>query len=413
MTDNYLFAKAVDYPNLSYKDVISEILHHGQEVSPRGQKTWELQPYIHKINNPLKSLCSVPGRKANPFFNMAENMWILGGHGDSEWICSFNNKLLEFQGDEGHSDFNAPYGRRIRFYNKHREGITKATPYTNHDVSKMPKIDQLLHCYESIKKDAFTRQAVVTLWNPVLDYHLNITKDRPCNTTIYFKVRDGKLNMTVSNRSNDVHLGLYGVNFVQFSCIQMFLKAGFPDMLTGHYVHISDSLHIYANSEHTKRVLESQYFFDVYEYVDPFELTNQYMKKYYETKYNEKDKDIGISEIMIIPDKIISENVKSRQENSLDRYYFCGSDYEKACALYLHVYDNHKKKQYSRTLEHLSTVSDAGLKDYVICGLEFLCRNEAFTNTFSKDMIEDFLVKSSLKLDTQAKNSVLRYLYGH
>jgi hypothetical protein len=73
----------------------------------------------------------------------------------------------------------------------------------------------------------------------------NATKDLPCNTHIYFKVRDGLLNMTVCCRSNDIIWGAYGANAVHFSVLQEYVAArvGVP---VGSYTQLSDSYHAYT-----------------------------------------------------------------------------------------------------------------------------------------------------------------------
>lgn len=400
------------YPNKSYKQVISKILQNGQKVSPRGKGTIELQPVVHNVLEPQKRLCSVPGRKANPFFNMAENMWILGGHGEHEWVCSFNNKLKEYQLDEGFNDFNAPYGRRIRFANRHRSGQThvQINPYNSVDIRRMPIVDQLFHCYMSLKKDQFSRQAVISLWNPVFDYFMSETKDRPCNTTIYFKIRDNKLCMTVCNRSNDVHLGLYGVNFVQFSHIQEFLAASL-NIEIGHYIHLSDSLHIYDDSEITNRILESKYEFDVYDYVEPYILTFNEIKRTYE-KFG--DNDVNLGSFLIIADEVYSESLKFRESN-LDinyKFSFCKSNYARGCAEFLFAYDFYKAGKYNESINMLEKSYNRGFKDWVICGLEFINRSEKFkefleTNGADIDM---FILP---KFDINQAKSILHYIHNH
>ena len=50
-----------------------------------------------------------------------------------------------------------------------------------------------------------------------------LREEIPCNTAIYFKVREGKLNMTVSNRSNDVIWGTFGANVVHMSILQEYV----------------------------------------------------------------------------------------------------------------------------------------------------------------------------------------------
>ncbi len=416
-----------DYPNQLYKGVVRHIMEYGEKVSPRGKLTHEIQPGCHTLYTPAKKLSSTPGRRANPFFSMAESLWIIAGRGDSEWVSTFNNKLNEFQLDEGHTDYNAPYGRRIRFANKHRNEELTLNKVVFFNMKKIPQVDQLLHCYLSLKKDPDSRQAVVSLWNPLMDYVLHETKDRPCNTTIYFKIRNNKLNMTVCNRSNDVHLGLYGVNFVQFSRIQEFMAASL-NVGIGTYTHLSDSLHIYDDSQHTKNILESKYDFDIYKFVEPKFLTHELFKNEYkgyhlgghivEPKYFEPN----LNDFLSIADQVIDESINFRKNGVSLIARFCKTEYALNCYRYLTAYDYYKEKKYEECLEVLKNVFEYGFKDWAILGLEFCMRNIEFRNHFKTNLedpdqmfdpsnkIYEFIAKS---FEPSVASHVLQFLHNH
>jgi thymidylate synthase len=406
-------------PNKTYIDVLKLLKNEGLIVSPRGQETKELQPFIHHIAHADRRLCSVPGRKANPFFNMAENMWILDGAGDHEWVCSFNNKLKEYQLDNDQTDFNAPYGRRIRFYNRHRKGedisINPYVKVSTNAIATMAQIDQLHHCYLSLRKDPFSRQAVVSLWNPLFDNFYHETKDRPCNTTIYFKIRDNRLNMTVCNRSNDIHLGLYGVNFVQFTHIQEFMAAALGVGL-GQYVHISDSLHYYTSSEHTENILKSSYEFDVYDFVSTRKLSRSDLSL----------DDPNLGDYLGIASQVISESKVFKSELSMIngevnpkdflkiQFRYAQSEFARTYFAYLASYDLFKKGFYNQALLMLKAVFDFGLQDWAVCGLEFFCRKQNFRqfleteNKLIKDIVGLWFPNNQRSID-----AVTRFCNDH
>lgn len=405
-----------EWPNKSYKDAIRHIVREGHIVAPRGQNTFEIQPGIHEILRPQNRLCSMPGRRANPFFNMAENMWILAGKGDAEWICSFNSKLGEYQLDPGKPEFNAPYGRRIRFANRHREPSLRLTPYNETKIQALPCVDQIFHCYQSLKKDPSSRQAVISLWNPIFDYFLVETKDRPCNTTVYFKIRDGALCMTVCNRSNDLHLGLYGVNFVQFSALQEFMAAAL-NVKMGHYVHVSDSLHIYETSDHTQNILQADYDFDVYAFTTPRILTHVEVKQHMEGLGF--GTDFGVASFFAIPDQVISDSMEFRKsgmqvtetfrDDKVYKHAWCRLTYAQACARYLFAYDLYKAGQYDKAFWMLEDVFDNGFRDWVLCGLEFMCRKTAFLESQGV-AVTDFI---ETRYDQPDAKRILHYFQNH
>jgi hypothetical protein len=72
-----------------------------------------------------------------------------------------------------------------------------------------------------------------------------------CNTQVYLKVRQGKLIATVTCRSNDMILGAYGANAVEFAFLQAYVAArlGLP---MGCLTQVSDSLHVYTQPLHGK-----------------------------------------------------------------------------------------------------------------------------------------------------------------
>lgn len=74
---------------------------------------------------------------------------------------------------------------------------------------------------------------------------MNGGKDVPCNTHAYFQVQDGRLNMTVCNRSNDVVWGTYGANAVHFSILQEYV-ASMVGVGMGTYVQFSNNYHLYS-----------------------------------------------------------------------------------------------------------------------------------------------------------------------
>ncbi|MGD0511486.1 MAG: thymidylate synthase, partial [Candidatus Micrarchaeaceae archaeon] len=87
-------------------------------------------------------------------------------------------------------------------------------------------------------------------------------KDVPCNTHAYFDCLDGRLNMTVCCRSNDILWGAYGANAVHFSMLLEFMAAA-VGIDVGVYRQFSNNYHLYTdvvplNKMHTLAV-DSEY----------------------------------------------------------------------------------------------------------------------------------------------------------
>lgn len=233
-------------PTKLYYVSLMKLVEEGYSCSPRGKLIKELRPSCFEFENPYNRVTFLGARRINPFFQVAESLWILSGRADVEWLCKFNANMKSFS-DDGHW-FNAPYGERIRSWGKN----------SAHNIIINP-VDQLTDAYIKLLNDKDTRQAVIVISNPSFDNSrytiVEQGKDIACNLVITFKIRDNKLNMTVFNRSNDESWGVFGANLCQFTTIQEVLlswlknsgKPEFVDLEIGTYCQITDSLHIYLD----------------------------------------------------------------------------------------------------------------------------------------------------------------------
>ena len=192
-----------------------------EEDSRNGPVLVAPEPVITTYLEPKQRVLFSVVRNANPFFHFFESLWMLAGRADVAFLTRFNKRMAEYS-DDGTSFYGA-YGWRWR------NGANG---------------DQLQGIVDVLKKDPQSRRAVLAMWN---SEDLGVaTKDLPCNTHVYFDLREGKLNMTVCNRSNDVWWGAYGANVVHFSYLQEYLacKLGAP---VGVYRQFSNNYHVYTN----------------------------------------------------------------------------------------------------------------------------------------------------------------------
>lgn len=248
-------------PTKLYYDAVQELLKNGGECSPRGKLIKELRPVMIGFQNPYNRVTFLGSRRVNPFFQLAESLWIVSGRADVRWLTKFNANMSNFS-DDG-VWFNAPYGERIRAWNKN----------ALHGVIINP-IDQMLDAYNKLLADKDTRQAVVVISNPMFDnYRYTVGekgKDIACNLIFTFKIRNDKLDITVFNRSNDAHWGLWGANLCQFSTIQEVMlnwlkNSGadeFANLELGTYTQMTDSLHIYLDDYGAKCTTDVQKYYE-------------------------------------------------------------------------------------------------------------------------------------------------------
>jgi thymidylate synthase len=86
-----------------------------------------------------------------------------------------------------------------------------------------------------------TRQAAISIYD-AKEWE-SYTNDTPCTYAVQFTVLDGKLNMSVVMRSNDLWYGFCNDQY-QFSSLQM-LVAKETGYKMGTYYHFAHNLHLY------------------------------------------------------------------------------------------------------------------------------------------------------------------------
>jgi thymidylate synthase len=157
---------------------------------------------------------------------------MLAGRKDVAWLVRFNQRMATYS-DDGEV-FNAAYGYRWR-------------EQFDLEAAHGEKLrDQLSAIVRLLRKDPDSRRAVLQIWDAEADLGMP-SKDIACNTQAMFKVRAGRLNITVTNRSNDIVWGCYGANAVQFSMLLEYMAARIG-VEPGQYRQISDSFHAYHDT---------------------------------------------------------------------------------------------------------------------------------------------------------------------
>ena len=209
---------------------------YGVENSSRNGPVIEFPtPVTTCYSDPCERVLFIPERDANPFFHLLESIWMLVGRNDVGFLTHYVSTMINYS-DDGKT-FNGAYGYRWR---------------------KHFGVDQISALIERLKEDHNSRRAVIAMYDPTCDSNYN-GKDTPCNTTIYFWIREGKLNMTVCNRSNDAILGAYGANAVHMSILQEYVAAS-VGVGVGTYYQMSNNLHFYTEMNPLyKRLIDSNF----------------------------------------------------------------------------------------------------------------------------------------------------------
>lgn len=203
----------------------------GELRDSRNGPTLEImEPTIVTYQRPDERVLFSPERDANPFFHLFESLWMLAGRADVAFLDEYNKGMAQYS-DDGIS-FNAPYGYRLR----HAFGY-----------------DQLDTIIRKLRANPDDRRMVLQIHDPSDYSERNDSKDHACNLSIVPRVRHGKLDWTVFNRSNDYVFGMTGANVVHMSIIHEYVArmAGYE---LGSYSQISNCLHAYTENPVWKRV---------------------------------------------------------------------------------------------------------------------------------------------------------------
>lgn len=194
-----------------------------------------------EYSNPWERVVFWPTRDANPYFHLFESLWMLAGRRDLAPLVQYTKQMSTYS-DDGYQVNGSAYGYRWRRY-----------------FSR----DQLVIVARRLRENPDDRRSVLQMWSAIEDLDSN-SKDVPCNLTATVQ-RDleGRLELTVFCRSNDIVFGAYGANAVHFSVVQEYLAAmiGCP---IGTYEQISVNYHIYDDWNEKLKDLPRQSYDDPY-----------------------------------------------------------------------------------------------------------------------------------------------------
>jgi thymidylate synthase len=205
-------------------NIYKDLHFRGNKYSPRGMKTLEIENYQF-TGDPRFKICNFRERKISLKYLVKELLWYLSGDRNNESIVEAS-KFWETIKNKEKPFWNSNYGYNI---------------FAQH---------QFEYCYNQLIEDKDTRQAVIIINSS--NVMMSDTKDKICTYAISFRIRDNKLNMSVSMRSNDFIIGTQ-IDYFQFSIIQEMLftllkSIHYPDLKLGTYTHKADSFHIYERN---------------------------------------------------------------------------------------------------------------------------------------------------------------------
>lgn len=330
---------------LEVKNAQEALLKGMKLLSSEGVRRQSRAGDVLVLNEPVTTVYEKPTervlfwaeRDANPFFHFMEGLWMLSGRNDVAWISQFSSGISRFS-DDGIS-FHGAYGYR----------------WVNHFVQKADEdlylpFNQLSVIADMLRNNPDERRCVLQMWDPESDLG-HKGKDVPCNTEIFFKIGlDGRLNMTVINRSNDIIWGAYGANVVHMSMLQEFLAA-WVGVSVGRYWQVSNDWHGYVDVyDKHKEVMEAEPYNPYTEgEVEPYQMVNSPVGKWVEELlvFIEEGPVLGFQDRFFrrvaspiwkswFAWRLTEGTVKERVEAALEEISHCkASDWRKACEEWL------------------------------------------------------------------------------
>lgn len=203
--------------NWDYVRVCQQVLGLGEKTAPRGQVTYEIQGATIVVSDPANCLPVDTTRGANLAIGAAEALQLIGGVSHPELMVRITRNFAQFR-DGG--IYHGAYGPRTRM--------------------------QFAHALRRLKGDRDTRQAVVTIWDPMHDLLQDGMRDVPCTVMFQFFIRNDQLILHTTMRSNDVWWGL-AYDVFQFTQLQLTM-ANLLGIPAGKYFHHVNSLHVYGRN---------------------------------------------------------------------------------------------------------------------------------------------------------------------
>lgn len=208
------------------------------ELKVRGLTTKEVTRFCLTILNPYDRIVNCANRRISMRYLIGELAWYLRGSDRTDEIA-FYSKFWNKISDDGKTA-NSAYGKRL--FLEQAGGGTRT---------------QLGYVIDELKRDTNSRKAVMVIYDKTDSYQ---SKDNPCTLSLQFMIRNNRLDLITTMRSNDLYFGLcYDIPF--FTTLQEmvleFVSWQEPELQMGHYFHNVGSMHIYEKDfETATKVME-------------------------------------------------------------------------------------------------------------------------------------------------------------
>lgn len=226
-----------------FEDVLEDLFYNPDFItSPRGMEVKEIRDCSMEIENPMLNIYTNKYRSSPLKYIAAEILCYFSGTNNPTYIENHASLWKFLHNPDG--TVNSLYGNLL-FVNKNEHGLT-----------------QYQWVIESLKRDKDSRQAFMHFNRP--DHQWFGNKDQVCTLQAIFHIRDNKLYMTITMRSNDIIYG-FMTDWAFFSVLHyhvfLHMKNHYPELKMGSYTHISHSMHLYEKHyDLVKNMVHEPYF---------------------------------------------------------------------------------------------------------------------------------------------------------
>ena len=339
---------------------LRELKSYGSDVTVRGMHTKEILGHTFTVYNPVNRFTILPFRKCNPFAQIAETMWMIAGRDDLDWLELYIPQCKKWS-DDGETWRDA-YGPRLRHWGQQYEVLGSGIYPVGWAV------DQFAEIVKRLSSDSYSRQAVMTIWNPAID-NITDSKAYPCNIALQFMVRNNLLHMFVTVRSNDVIYGFSHNDFYSWS-ILLQMMAKWVGVGVGSLHWNASSFHIYERHfQLSQNIIDSthprQFFYD---YNVPTLL--------FDTEFGDIDKELSTMFHWENKARECALTESYPSELTMDDFQFSRDSFIDTCTrmLMLYVILVRVTSQHKDLI--IDIVGTIPYSDFRLAAIDYICRKE-------------------------------------
>jgi len=228
-----------------YKNILADLYNTPEYVSkPRGSEVKEILNCIIEVEEPNMNLFKNEIRSSPEKYIAAELLYYFSGTNKADFIENYASLWKQLKNEK--NEINSAYG------------------YLIFNEENQDHYGQYEWAINSLKNDKDSRQAFMHFNKPRHQYDGN--KDQVCTLIALLHIREDRLYMTLTMRSNDIILG-FMTDYVFFNMLHqqayLHLKKYYKKLKMGTYTHISHSMHLYAKHyDLVKNMLEHDFIPD-------------------------------------------------------------------------------------------------------------------------------------------------------